>query len=524
MRSRTRSELLAGTFAIASFCLPLNALAQIWPVRAMLDKVSSPYIQLRDKNGGTESVSRAWVQRVADVSERIAPIYGLPVPGLYIEKQGGPNAYVTRGKNGIVMVMSIDMLKLVGHDDDLMASVIGHELGHVKAEHLTKGRDAQTAISLIGTFAGLLLDLDQAKKGVNTQGLGQQLGAAGSGLVNAKYSRDQEREADDLGIKNMAAAGFNPEAPARMWQLMAAQTAGGSGVWMSSHPSHAERYQTLQAMASSLAPVYAAAKPSRSPGSPPVTAVALAQYKDPYPAATYKSFEPTDAEKTLETPNAYRRGMTAHREKRFEEAYAAFQEAAASGDGRALCILGDYAQQGRAQPIDLVKAKELYEASANKGLSYAIYSLGQMALEGKGGQKDTAEAARLLTIAHNRNVPRASAFLGAMYSRGDYVEKNVATARQLMETSAEAGDVIGKAFFAVALRDGIGGPSDQPRAISLLKTAAETNYPFAAYQMGVSYERGIGVTADKDKAIASYRQATAGGNTAAAQRLKALGQ
>lgn len=454
----------------------------------------------------------------------MAPVYGLPVPSLYVEKLGGPNASVGRGQNGIVMKISTEMLKLVGDDDDLMASVIGHELGHVKAEHLTKGRDAQSAISLIGTFAGLLLDLDQAKKGVNTQGLGQQLEALGSGLVVAKYSRDQEREADELGIKNMATAGFNTQAPARMWQLMAAQTAGASGVWMSSHPSHAERYQTLQAMASSLAPVYAAAKPSGSSTPPAATAVALAQYNDPYPAATYESFEPTDAEKAFETPNAYRRGMAAHREKRYEDAYSAFQEAAALGDGRALCILGDYAQQGRAQPIDLAKGKELYVASANKGLSYAIYSLGQMALEGKGGVKDTAEAARLLTIAHNRNVARASAMLGLMYSRGDYVEKNLTTARQLVEASANAGDMVGKAFFAVALRDGFGGPVDQPKAIFLLKSAAETNYPFANYQMGVTYERGLGVTADKDKAIASYQQAAAAGNAAAVQRLKALGQ
>ncbi len=515
---------LKGATAFVLLAASFTAYAQIWPARTMLEKVQAPFIQLKDKNGGSERVSRAWVQRFADVSDRLAPVYGLPVPRLYVEKLNGPNASVSPSQNGVVMRISTDMLKLVGDDDDLMAAVIGHELGHVKAEHLTKGHDTQTAVSMIGAFAGLLLDLDQAKKGVNTQGLGQQLGAVGSGLVNAKYSRDQEREADDLGIKNMAAAGFNPEAPARLWKLMASQGGGGSGLWMSSHPSSTERFQTMQAMASSLAPVYAAAKPSglSTPSVP--TAVGLAQYKDPYPVAIYKSFEPTDAEKALETPNAYRRGITAHREKRYEEAYSAFQEAAGQGDGRALCILGDYAQQGRAQPIDFVKAKELYEASANKGLSYAIYSLGQMALEGKGGQKDTAEAARLLTIAHNRNVPRASAFLGAMYSRGDYVEKNVATARQLMETSAEAGDVIGKAFFAVALRDGIGGPPDQPRAISLLKTAAETNYPFAAYQMGVSYERGIGVTTDKDKAIASYKQAAAGGNSAALLRLKALGQ
>lgn len=498
-------------------------LAQTWPVRAMLDKVSSSQIQLRDKSGGTENISRAWVQRVADVSDRLASAYGLPVPRLYIEKGAGLNAYVTQDKDGPLMVMSIDMLKLVGNDDDLMASVIGHELGHLKAEHTTKGRDAQAAISLIGTFAGLLLDLDQAKKGVNTQGLGQQVGSIGSGLVNAKYNRDQEREADDLGIKNMAAAGFNPEAPARMWQMMAAQTGGGSGLWMSSHPSHEERYQTLQAMASSLTPVYAAARQTNPVASadPPLV---FGQYIDSYPTPVFRSFGPTDAEKKLDSPNAYMRALSAHREKRYEEANAAFQEAAGLGDERGLFALGDYAQQGRGQQVDLYRSKQYYEASAAKGFSPAIAALGQMALEGKGGPKDMAEAARLLTIAHNRNVPRASAYLGVMYVRGDQVEKNLVTARKLFEKSAVAGDMMGKIFLAVALRDGVGGPVESQKSFALLKTAAEAKNPTAIYQLGVSYERGAGVEADKNMAIAAYREAAGAGNTTAAQRLKALGQ
>ena len=501
MKFRPLSQVLNAAVAIVCFSWNMAVHAQVWPVKPMLNSISAQYIQLRDKDGGSERVSRAWVQRFADISERLAPVYGLPVPSLYVEKLSGPNAHVERGQNDIMMKISPAMLKLVGDDDDLMASVVGHELGHVKAKHFTKGRDTQSAIAVIGTFAGLLLDLSQAKKGVNTQGLGQQLGNVSSGLVNAKFNRDQEREADELGIKNMAIAGFNPDAPARMWQLTATQTEGGSGSWMSSHPSHAERFQTLQAMASSLAPLYAAAKLSSLSRSLALSEVAVAQFRDPCPSASFKNFEPTDIEKQLETPNAYLRGLKAHREKRYEDAYPLFKEAVDLGDGRALWMLGDYAQYGRGQAIDFDKGKEYYALSASTGFSNAIFSLGMMALEGKGGVKDMAEGARLVTIAHNRNVPRASAILGLMYSRGDYVEKNLATSRQLVEGSADAGDILGKTFFAVALRDGLGGPADQPRAISLIKTAAETSFPYANFQMGVSYERGLGVTADKEKRL-----------------------
>ena len=199
------------------------------------------------------------------------------------------------------------------------------------------------------------------------------------------------------------------------------------------------------------------------------------------------------------------------------------REAADLGDERALCILGDYAQYGRAQPIDLEKARNYYGASANKGFGYGIFSLGQMFFEGKGITKDLAEAARLITIAHNRNVPRATAYLGLMYSQGSYVEKDLGTARQLVEKSAVSGDLVGRTFYGVALRDGLGGPSDQPRSFALLQLAADTNYPFANYQLGISYERGAGTAVDKEKAIAAYRKAASGGVAAATQRLKVLG-
>lgn len=240
--------------------VPTTANAQTWSVSSLLNSTgSSPTIRLLKGSDEVDRVNRDSIQRVNDVSERVSNAYGLATPKLLIAKESSPNAFVTIGNDGLpVMVMNTEMLRLVGDDDDLMATVVGHEMGHLKADHLAKKKTTNAVFGLIGLLAGLAMDLNQAKNGVDTQGLGMQLGSVGAGLVTAKFSRDQEREADDLGIDRMARAGFNPSAAPRLWELMERQGGGGSGLWMSSHPSSSERYATLQASASTLNPVYLA--------------------------------------------------------------------------------------------------------------------------------------------------------------------------------------------------------------------------------------------------------------------------
>jgi len=233
----------------------------------MLSNTSTPVVRLMTTDPKTKQqtevdrVNRAWVERVQKISTRMSSEYGFTsVPELAISKQNGPNAFVTNGKNGPVMVFGTDMLRLVGDDDDLVATVIGHEFGHLKGDHLRKGERDRAVVGLIGLLAGLVVDLDQAKQGVNTGGLGTQLGQAGAGLVVAKFSRDQEREADAWGIEYMARGGYDPSAAPKLWDLMNRAGSGGSGLWTSTHPSNAERQQSLAAAAVIYRPTYLATK------------------------------------------------------------------------------------------------------------------------------------------------------------------------------------------------------------------------------------------------------------------------
>lgn len=133
----------------------------------------------------------------------------------------------------------------VANDQDQLAAVIGHEIGHVLAEH----SNARVSADLV-TSAGLqvveALVAGRASPALQEQamallGLGAQVG------VLMPYGRGQEREADIIGLDIMADAGFRPEATVDLWQNMAAASPGNPPELLSTHPSPQNRMAELEA-------------------------------------------------------------------------------------------------------------------------------------------------------------------------------------------------------------------------------------------------------------------------------------
>ncbi|TWT22266.1 M48 family metallopeptidase [Luteimonas marina] len=141
----------------------------------------------------------------------------------------------------------------VARTQDQLAAVIGHEIGHVIERHhderITRQMGAAGAVQLLGALAG---DYGQ----LATQG-GSMLAQTGFLLPG---SRAQESEADVVGQRMMAQAGFDPRAAVALWQNMIA--AGGSRPpqWLSTHPDPQSRISELQARANTLVPTYEQAR------------------------------------------------------------------------------------------------------------------------------------------------------------------------------------------------------------------------------------------------------------------------
>lgn len=513
--------LRAAALAIAFACS--GAAAQVWNAQELLTRISASRVDLVAKNGSetvtVDTVQRAWVERAAMVLKRLSMVYGLPPPNLFITFDRQPNAFVTLDRDRTpLMGINTEMLRMVGDDENLLAAVVGHELGHLKANHLTDGAAKQGLVSFLGILAGFALDMSQARRGVDTQGLGMQLGAVGGDLVNAKFSRDQEREADDLGVRAIARAGFDPQAVAQLWRRMEARGGGAAGLWLDSHPSHAEREQAMRVAAATLQPTRTAV---------PRHPLLDAPVPDPWPRSAFTSLALTDKDRADAVPGAYRRGFEAQRAGKFGEAMSAFVEAAENeSDERAMTQLGDAYMGGRVVTRDSATAYQFYLRAARKGFAPAIFVLGDLAHRGVGRSVDIPEAIHMFQIARQRGVLRASARLALLLhlsAAGDL--RDPTFARALAQEAADRNDDLGKAVLGAFLRDGVGGPPNPVRGVELLKEATATSpkLGYAQFQLAVAVERGQGTEANTALAIDLYRKALTLGATEARDRLKALG-
>lgn len=161
-----------------------------------------------------------------------------------------PNAFaLPGGKVGV----NTGLLK-VAKDQDQLAAVIGHELGHVISRHAAERVSQQFATETALQIA------NSATSGQRQQLLGL-LGAGAQAGVILPFSRKHESEADVLGQRYMAQAGFDPNAAAALWQNMIAASGNNRApALLSTHPDPQQRIRALQAAAPGLMPAYQQAR------------------------------------------------------------------------------------------------------------------------------------------------------------------------------------------------------------------------------------------------------------------------
>jgi len=144
------------------------------------------------------------------------------------------------------------LLKVAVNQDQL-ATVIGHEIAHVLANHSNE-RLSQTQLANTGLQ---LTDIALGSSGYS-QYKGITMAALGVGVqygVLLPYGRSQESEADIVGLELMAKAGFDPKQSIELWKNMANASNGSqTPELLSTHPSHSTRIQDLNAEIKNLPP------------------------------------------------------------------------------------------------------------------------------------------------------------------------------------------------------------------------------------------------------------------------------
>lgn len=157
------------------------------------------------------------------------------------------NAFCMPG--GKIAVFSGLLLGLQLTDDEA-AVVMGHEIAHALREH-ARERIAKTELTRLG--ASLLSEFVGGGKYSG-------LFSAGGQLMTLKFSRDDETEADTVGLELAARAGYDPRAGISLWQKMMAANKGAPPQWLSTHPSGKNRIGEIERHLPEVMPLYEKAK------------------------------------------------------------------------------------------------------------------------------------------------------------------------------------------------------------------------------------------------------------------------
>ena len=141
----------------------------------------------------------------------------------------------------------LDKLKL---NDDEVAMVMGHEMAHALREHARERMGKTMATRGVIELGSALLGLG---------GGGRYLADMGGQLLTLRFGREDESEADLVGMELAARAGYDPRAGVTLWKKMAAANKGAPPQWLSTHPAGATRIRDIEANLPKVEPLYARA-------------------------------------------------------------------------------------------------------------------------------------------------------------------------------------------------------------------------------------------------------------------------
>lgn len=206
-------------------------------------KLSSSVVRLRDGPNGEviATISTETLRRLVEVKDRIAAAANQPAH-LYILSGTEPNAMALKKDGSPKIAINVAMIELLGDDYDAYAAIIGHELAHLVRDHGATRQSREGARNAISSILGTIL----GRYGVP---LGGAIANFSTTAVSRTFSRDEEREADSLGLGYMKQAGYDPMGGVRAWERMGVVAKSRGLPFLSTHPAPDERLETMRKLA-----------------------------------------------------------------------------------------------------------------------------------------------------------------------------------------------------------------------------------------------------------------------------------
>ena len=219
-----------------------NAVKMEWkPTREQWEAVRASGTHLNRPDGSSKMfLSPALVDNLLAVTTRLEIASGLSVELAIVETEF-PNAFARAWKGRDYVALSTSFLERFGNDVDALADTIGHEMAHLKLGHSGEARQERerTAAGIgtaVGTAANFVIPFS-----------GYLFSAASTGIARS-FTRDEERQADELGLRWASGAGYDPCGKVRVVAILAKLTRAEPSPMLSTHPAYAERADSANAL------------------------------------------------------------------------------------------------------------------------------------------------------------------------------------------------------------------------------------------------------------------------------------
>ena len=243
----------------------ISPMAKLVPAEAVERSANQQYAQLLQQGAEQNALAASdqpQLKRLRAIAQRIIPHAMAWNPRardwrweVNLLGSNQINAFCMPGGKIAFYTGILEKLKL---SDDEVAMVMGHEMAHALREHarerMAKSAATQGIAALLGAIASQTLGIDPNITGGVARG--------GANLLSLEFSREDESEADLVGMELAARAGFDPRAGVTLWQKMGAANKGAPPQWLSTHPSGQNRIAEIQANLPKVMPLYQRASKS----------------------------------------------------------------------------------------------------------------------------------------------------------------------------------------------------------------------------------------------------------------------
>lgn len=218
---------------------PSHGEMEVWRLDELAQQ-DQPAVLLRNSQGIYAAIETSLLRSILATGEKILQAAGEgQAPQFVLITSGTVNAFAFFNGKQPTIALSLGMIRLLGADQDAWAALFGHELAHLRLEHLRGKKDRREKTEIASSIAGVVLSVI----GLPFASVAADASAT---LADRAYSREDEREADRTGLQYMRRAGFAETGAISLQQRLLTVSSGTVIPFLSTHPGGEERIENLR--------------------------------------------------------------------------------------------------------------------------------------------------------------------------------------------------------------------------------------------------------------------------------------